>query len=110
MCVVYMYVYFIYQLLGEVCRVTMVSSGGDVTVIYKGKSWVFNPLCLSPASSPHSSPNCRCTCTITYTYMYMYLTTCTCTCRYKYVQCTWYVVYFNVIIIRNNNCKQQETI
>ena len=38
------------QLLGEVGRVYSVYSGGDVMVMVKGKSWVFNPLCLSPAS------------------------------------------------------------
>ena len=39
-----------FQLLGEVGRVYAVYSGGDVMVMVKGKSWVFNPLCLTHVS------------------------------------------------------------
>ena len=38
------------QMMGEVGRVYSVHPGGDVLVMGKGKSWVFNPLCLSRAA------------------------------------------------------------
>ena len=38
-------------MLGEVGRVYAVYPGGDVTVMVKGKSWVFNPLCLTHTSN-----------------------------------------------------------
>ena len=34
-----------------------VYSGGDVMVLVKGKSWVFNPLCLSHASEATAGDN-----------------------------------------------------
>ena len=38
------------QMMSEVGRVYAVHPGGDVLVMGKGKSWVFNPLCLSHAA------------------------------------------------------------
>ena len=38
---------FVDQMMGEVGQVYAVYASGDVLVMGKGKSWVFNPLCLS---------------------------------------------------------------
>ena len=36
------------QFLGETGRVIQVIPGGDVLLAVKGRTWVFNPLCLTP--------------------------------------------------------------
>ena len=37
------------QLLGETGRVLQVLSNGDIMLAIKGRTWVFNALCLTPA-------------------------------------------------------------
>ena len=51
-------------MMGEVGRVYAVYTSGDVMVVVKGKSWVFNPLCLSPATEDEGTTDddnpCKC--------------------------------------------------
>ncbi len=36
-------------MIGEKGRVLQVTCGGDIILAIKGRTWAFNPLCLSPA-------------------------------------------------------------